>query len=88
MVHEWMLITLMVKDADPGVLGPQYFIKQYSSQNMKHPIYNTASEMPIQQFFLSHLKVLEAEGWEVFSIDMYHVVPWQAILKKPVESNS
>jgi hypothetical protein len=91
MVHEWMQITLEVSDTGvvSGLLGTRsHYIAQTSYQNKELPIIDRPKGMSAQEFFFSHLKELESKGWEVFSIDMYHPVPWHAILRKPMEKNS
>ena len=91
MEHEWMQITLEVSDKGvvSGFLGTRtHYISQTSYQNKELPFIDAPKGMSAQQFFFSHLKKLETQGWEVFSIDMHHIVPWHAILRKPVGNNS
>ena len=91
MVHDWMKISLELSDKGvvSGILGTRTnYIYETSYQTEEpRPIIYPPKGMRFDQFFFFHLKYLESQGWEVFNIDMNHVVPWHAILRKPVESD-
>ena len=80
-----MQVTLEVSDKGvvSGLLGTRtHYIVQTSYQKEELPMIDKPKGMTAQQFFFSYLKEMESKGWEVFNIDMDHIVPWHAILRR------
>jgi hypothetical protein len=84
MAHDFLTVSCNVYSS--GVLAlKSHYLSFQCSMEKEIPTLSIPKGANIHHFFLKHLTQLEKEGWEVITIDMFKIVPWYALLKRPIK---